>query len=71
MLMLMLAPLADNRRKKNYKEKPTVKEKKAYFFAIRRGRGKKKEAQLQYTNDFVKKKKGTLFLHGKTNSQGS
>jgi hypothetical protein len=41
MLMLMLAPLADNRRKKNYKEKPTVKEKKAYFFAIRRGRGKK------------------------------
>jgi hypothetical protein len=41
MLMLMPVPLADNKKKKNYMEKPTVKEKKAYFFAIRRGRGKK------------------------------
>jgi hypothetical protein len=61
----------------NEKEKGSNKIKTFLFLfslvAMRRGRGiGEKNAQLQYTNDFVKKKKkSALFLLKKTNSQRS
>jgi hypothetical protein len=57
--------------KKITRKNQPSKKKRPIFLQSGEGEEKKKEAQLQYTNDFVKKKKGTLFLHGKTNSQGS